>query len=95
MPSVTGPHSAVGQHAERAGQGGHDLLRPQDAVEIARDRPEAIVRRHRAVAEILDLLQHRIGPAIGEDIAGQQQHRQAVDMRQRGRRHHVGGAGPD
>ena len=85
----------VGQHRDRARQRRHDLLGPHDAVEIARDRAEAIVGAHRAVAEILDLLQHRIGAAIGEDVARQQQHRQPIDMRDRGGGDHVGRAGAD
>jgi hypothetical protein len=71
------------------------LLRAGDAVEIARHRLEAVVGGSRAVAEILDLLQHRIGPAVGENIAGQQEQRQAVDMGHRRRRHHVKCPRPD
>ena len=67
----------------------------RDAVEIARDGPEAVVGRHRAVGKAFDLLQHRIGPAVGEDVAGEKQHRQAVHMGDGGGRHHVGGAGAD
>ena len=85
----------IGQHVHRARQRRDDLLGPRDAVEIARHRAEAVVRRDRAVVEILDLLQHRIGPAVGEHVAGQEQHRQPVHMRDRRGRHHVGGAGPD
>ncbi len=85
----------IGQHVHGARQRRDDLLRPRDAVEIARHRAEAVVGRDRAVREILDLLQHRIGAAVGEHVAGQQQHRQAVDMRDRRRRHHVGRARPD
>ena len=66
-----------------------DLLGPGDAVEIARHGTKAIVCRNGAVAEILDLLQDGIGPAIGKDIAGQQKKRQTVHMRNRGRRNHV------
>ncbi len=66
-----------------------------DAVEIARHRLEAIVGGHAAVVEILDLLQHRVRRARGEHVAGQQQHRQAVDVRQRRGGHHVGRAGTD
>ena len=85
----------IGQHLHGAVERRDDLLRPRDAVEIARHRPEAVIGRNRAVAEILDLLQHRIGDAIGEDVAGQQQHRQAVDMGQRRGRHHVDRARAD
>ena len=85
----------VGEHGHGALQRGDDLLGPRDAVEIARDRAEAVVGRHRAVGEVFDLLQHRIGPAVGENVAGQKQHRQAVHMGDCGGRHHVGGAGAD
>ena len=85
----------IGQHRHRAVERRHDLLGPRDAVEIARHRTEAVIGAHRAVAEILDLLQHRIGPAVGEHVAGDQQHRQAIDMRDRGGGDHVGRAGAD
>ena len=61
-----------------------------DAVEIARHRPEAIVGGNAAVVEILHLLQHRIGRARDEDVAGQQQHRQPVHMSNGRRRQHIG-----
>ena len=62
----------VGQHLHGALQRRDDLLGPRDAVEIARHRPEAVIGADRAVAETLDLLQHRVGRAVGEDVAGQQ-----------------------
>ena len=85
----------IGQHLHGALQRRDDLLGPGDAVEIARDRTEGVVGRDRAVAEILDLLQHRIRRAIGEDVAGQEEHGNAVDMRDACRRHHIQGAGAD
>ena len=85
----------VGQHGHRPAERRHDLLGPHDAVEIARDRAETVVGADRPVAEILDLLQNRIGPAAGEDVAGNEQHRQAIDMRHRGGGDHVGRARPD
>ncbi len=85
----------IGQNGDCAVERGHDLLGPRNAVEIARNRAETIVGADRAVAEILDLLQHRVGLAGGEHVAGNEQHGQAVDMRDRGGRHHVGGAGAD
>jgi hypothetical protein len=69
-----------------------DLLRSRDAIEVARHGPKAVIGRHRAVAEILDLLQNRIGNTAGEHIARQEKHRQAVHMGNRRRRDHVGGA---
>ena len=75
--------------AHGAGKGCQQLLRPHDAVEITADRAEAVIHRHRAIAEIFELLQDRIGPTIGEDVAGDQQHGKAVDMGKGGGRHHV------
>ena len=43
----------------------------------------------------LDLLQHRRLNAFGEDVAGQQQHGQAIDRRHCSARQHVGRAWPD
>ena len=57
------------------------MFGPRDAIEIARDRAEAVVRRDRAVVEILDLLQHRVGATVGEDIAADHEDRQSVHMR--------------
>ena len=85
----------VGQHGDRPGQRGNDLLGTRDAVEIARDGAEAIVGADRAVAKALDLLQDGIRNAIGEHVARQQQHGQPIDVRDGGGRHHVGRAGSD
>ncbi len=71
------------------------MLGAADAVEVAHDGAEAVVGGDGGVVEVLDLLQHRVGGAVGEDVAGDEQDRQAVDMRQRRRRHHVGRARPD
>ena len=68
----------IGEHRHGALQRVDDLLGPRDAVEIARHGTKAIVCGNGAVAEILDLLQDGIGPAIGEDVAGQQKKRQTV-----------------
>lgn len=53
----------VGQHRHRARQHVDDLLGPRDPVEQTRDGAETVVRTHRRIAEILDLLEHRIGTA--------------------------------
>jgi hypothetical protein len=45
--------------------------------------------------KILELLQHRIGRARNEDVAGEEQHGKAVDVRGGGRGHEVGRARPD
>lgn len=62
----------IGQHLHGALQGRDDLLRPGDPVEITRDRAERIVGGNRAIAEILDLLQHGVGSAVGKYVAGQE-----------------------
>ena len=85
----------VGQHRHCPAEGRDELLGPDDAIEIARDWAETVVGADGPVAEILDLLQNRVWPAAGEDVAGDEQHRQAIDMRHRGGRDHVGRAGPD
>ena len=77
------------------GKRGQQMLGAGEAVEVAADRAEAVIRADRPIIEILDLLQHRIRPAICEDVAGDQQNRQPVDMRQRGGSNHVGGARAD
>jgi hypothetical protein len=71
------------------------MLRPTDAVEVSADGAETVASAYRTIVEILNLLQHRIGPAVGEDIAGDQQNRQTVDVRERRRRDHVRRARPD
>ncbi len=82
----------VEQHGDRLRQRGEELLGPRDAVPEPRHGPQAIVGRDRRVAEVLDLLQHRVGLAAREGVAREQQHRQAVRVRERGGRHEVGGA---
>ena len=79
---------------------GHDILIPPKgqahaklgqvvSVEII-DYPDSYRQAVGRVVEVLHLLQHRVGPAAGEDVAGDEQQRNAVDMRHRGRRHHDG-----
>ena len=85
----------IGHRAQRAGQRGQDVLGPGDAVEVAGDRLEAVVGRDRAVVEVLDLLQHRVGPAVGEDVAADEEHRQPVDVGERRGGDHVGRARAD
>ena len=79
----------VGQHLDCARQGGEELFRAGDAVPIARNRAEAVVHAGRAVAPILQLLQHRVGPAGGEHVTREQQDGQAVDMRHASGGEHV------
>jgi hypothetical protein len=76
----------------RRGQRLDDLRRMGDPVPIAADRLERIVQSHGRIAEMLKLLQHRVGQPGEKDVAAQHQHRQPVGMRQRGRCQKVGGA---
>ena len=71
----------VGEHAHRGEQRGRQLFGPVDPVEEPGDRPERVVDRHVVRARVLQLLQHRAGDPGREDVAGQQQHREAVDGR--------------
>ena len=85
----------IRHHAEGAGERGQKVLGPGDPVEVASDRSEAVIGGDRAVVEVLDLLQDRIGAAIGEDVARDQQDRQAVHVRERRSGDHVRRARPD
>ena len=71
----------IGHHRHRARQRGQKMFGPRDAIEIGHGRAEAVIRRDRAVIEILDLLQHRVGAPVGEDIAADHEDRQSVHMR--------------
>ena len=85
----------VGQHAHRLERGGDQLLGPLEALIEARHRTEAVVDRHRGVVRQLEHLEHGMRRAGGERVAGQQQHREAVDRGQRRAGHHVGRPRPD
>ena len=74
---------------------GHELRRVGDPVPVARDRLEGVVHGDGGVAEMLDLLEHRIGQAAGEGIARENKDWQAVGMGRARRRHHVERAGAD
>ena len=85
----------VEHDGDRLWQRSNDLLGMGDAIPIAADRLEGVVHREARIAEMLDLLQHRIGAATDERVAGEKQDRQAVGMGDAGRGHHVERAGPD
>ena len=85
----------VGENANRLQRRRHQLLGPRDPVPVAGDRLERIVDGRIAAPGQLELLQDRVHAARGEDIARQQQDRQAVDRRQRRAGDHVGGARSD
>ena len=84
----------VRQHLHRAIEGDHQLLRSRDAIEVARQRPQAIVRRDESVAEILELLQHRIGPTGRKHVSRQQQHGQPIDVGDGRSRRQIRGSWP-
>ena len=73
----------------------HQLRRVRDPVPVARDRLEGVVHGHGGVAEVLHLLQHRIGQPVHERVAREDQHRQPVGMGRARSRHHVERARPD
>ena len=85
----------VEHHRDRLRQRGDDLLRMRDAVPVARHRLEGVVHGRRRIAEMLDLLQHRVGAAVGEDVAGEDQDRQPVGHGAAGGGDHVAGARAD
>src|SRR5580704_8967174 len=71
------------------------MLGSCQAVEVAADRTEAIIRADCPVIKILDLLQDRIRTTICEDVAWDEQNRQPIHMRHRGGGNHVGSARAD
>ena len=79
----------------RLGQRADDLLGPRDPVPVAGHRLERVVDRDGRVVEVLDLLEHRVGHAVGEGVAGEQEDRQPIGMRDAGGGHHVERAGAD
>jgi hypothetical protein len=85
----------VEQGAHRLRQRGEQLLGPRDAVEEAAQRAERVVDGDVGVGGMLELLEHRALAAVGERVAGQQEHGQAVGRRGRSAGEHVRRAGPD
>src|SRR5215217_6962922 len=85
----------VGQDAHGGEGGGHDLLGAVDPVPVLRDRPKRIVDGDITVVLRLQLLQHGVRAARGEDVAGQQQHGDAVDRGKGRAGDHVGRARTD
>lgn len=85
----------IRQHTHGLGQRGEQLLRAVDAVPVTRDGTEAVVDARVVRARVFELLEHGRGAAVGEDVAREQQHRQAVDGRGRRAGDHVGRTGPD
>ncbi len=85
----------VGEHPHGLEGGGDQRLRPVHAVEVAGDGPQRVVDRHVARAGDFELLEDGVGGAGGEGVAGEQEHREAVDGGQRRAGGEVGGAGAD
>ncbi len=85
----------VGHDLHGAGEGGNELFGPHKAVEVAGYWAQAVIGRHRAVAPVLDLLQHGVRAAAREHVARQQQQRQPVDVGHGGSGDQVGGARPN
>lgn len=85
----------VGEDAHRL-EGRRDQgLGAGDAVEVPRHRAQGVVDRHIARVGDLELLEHRVGDAGREDVAGEQEHREVVDGGERGAGDQVGRAGAD
>ena len=85
----------VEHRGNRLRQARQQLRRARDPVPVPRHRAEGVVDGRRRRVEVLDLLQHRIGQAARERVAGQQQQRQPVRVGHRGGRDHVRGARSD
>jgi len=84
-----------GQDTHGLRQGGQELLRAGQAIPVTGDRLEAVVDRDVLRMLPFKLLEHGGLEAPGEDVAGQQQHRDAVDGGGRRAGDHVGRAGAD
>ncbi len=84
-----------GEHAHGFRQRGDQLLGPIDAVPIPRYGFETVVHTRILRRRRFNLLQDRRHIAPRKDVAGQQQHRQAIDGGQRRAGNHVGCARPD
>ena len=85
----------VEHHGQRLGQRLDDLLRPGDPVPVPDDRPERVVGRRRRRTEVLDLLEHGVGEATLERVAGEHQQREPVGHRHAGSGDEVEGTRAD
>jgi hypothetical protein len=85
----------VGEHAHRVEGGGDQRLGAGDPVEVAGDRAQGVVDGQVRLDGVLQLLEQRVGGAGREVVAGQEQHREAVDRGQGRAGDQVGGAGAD
>ena len=87
--------AGIEHRGDRLRQRRNDLRRMSDAIPVPRHRLEGVVHGDGRVAEMLDLLEHRVRKAVGEGVAGEEQNRQTVRQRRSRRRHHVRRAGSD
>ena len=88
---VRGTH----QDAHRGERRGDQLLGTRDAVPVPRDRLKGVVHADVAARWHLELLQHRVRDTRREDIAGEEEHRQAVHGGEGRAGEHVRGARAD
>ena len=80
--------------ATGGGEGLDDLGRVGDPVPVATETAlKTVVQPVGWIAEMLELLQHRVGEAGGVGIAAQHEHRQAVGVGESGRGVEIGRAG--
>ena len=79
----------VGEDAGDLRKRGDELLGSRDPIEIPTDRPERVIDRGRRVTERLDLLEHRVRRPALEGVAGEQEDRDPVRVRDAGGRDHV------
>ena len=85
----------VEHRLDRERQALRNLLRRHDAVPVARHRAECVVDRGRRRAEVLDLLQHRVGNPALERVAREDQEGQPIGHCRCSRRDHVRRPRPD
>ena len=79
----------VGENPHGIEQRRRQLLASPYPIEISRDRAKAVVHRDVQASGVLELLQDWVGTARGEDVAGQEQHGNAISGRDRGAGHEV------
>jgi hypothetical protein len=84
-----------GQHAHGLRQRRDELLGAVDPVPVSRYRAEAVVHRDVLSLAGLELLQHRRGHAVREDVPWKKQDRNPVNGCAGGPGHHIGGARSD
>ncbi len=85
----------AGQGPHGLEQGGGELVRSVDPVPVLRNWLERVTGGRIPGEAGLQLLQDCAGPAAGEDVTGQTQHRQPVDRRGGCAGDHVGRPGAD